>query len=42
MTMTIVEAVAEIDRLRAQNRWLSGQIEILRSERDSWRAESGR
>ena len=28
--MTIAEAVAEIDRLRAENRWLSGQVEILR------------
>lgn len=40
--MTIAQALAEIDRLVAQNRWLSGQIEILRSERDSLRAESGR
>ena len=36
--MTIVEAVAEIDRLRAENRWLSGQVEILRSQLHTARA----
>ena len=40
--MTIAEAVAEIDRLRAENRWLSGQVEILRSELHTARAAASR
>ena len=36
--MTIAEALAEIDRLVAQNRFLSGQIEILRGELHTARA----
>jgi len=42
MSMSIVEAVAEIDRLRAQNRWLSGQIEILRSQLHTAQAAASR
>lgn len=41
-SMNIVELIVEIDRLRAENMSLAATIETLRSERDTWRAVSGR
>lgn len=40
--MTIAEALAEIDRLVAENTAMVTTIELLRSERDTWRSASGR
>jgi len=42
MTMTIAAAIAEIDRLRDENAKLAATVAILRTERNTWRTESGR